>query len=477
MHPGPRKLACILCSLLLIVAASPGAFGARASDAAPGQGEGLDAGKEDAPRWTALLDDSDPATRRAACEALGKCEAFGVAPLIGALEHPDPELRRIAAEQLQGLRWPHLPVNNGRARMAYGAFGPRALARLSDLRVRDLLLAEVLGEGVPQLVEALLDDELGVRVAVAVTLLRTGPAVDPALQRIDEVRQHWSDLGDTVTVFWIDEVLRAARRPRWWGLMQLSEFRSAQAKEELPDRVDALTRAFRSVGPPDDSHPLEEFESEPRWDAALALIDGGYLALREAAEANRAYSEELVAPGAVLDELEQELARRTGELLIELDRHWGAPSPVTILLAQLGPATLPAMAHDYLRSWRFPIGSPTYRELSFCLNAHGLAALSVYAEGLEHWAPSAGRWVAIDGLMQLGSQALPAVPLILRAWRQARLEDPVQFGSRWQRVYNVEELFEAIGPDAKPLLEASRADPDPYVRALVERALAAIEGA
>lgn len=427
--------------------------------------------EELAPLLSAALDDDVFEVRYAAAEALAHCELAAVAPLARALDHPDARIRRAAAEHLQGLRWPHRTDETWRGRFAYGAFGPRPEREgWSPEDAADAAMGEALGQEVDALLGALEDEDVAVRAACAVTLLRIGPPVLPALDRIEQLRDRWAEKGDEVTVFWLDQILEAARRPRWWGLRALARHRGEEARRLTPAEVEGLAKKMRA-SEPWDGWP----EPDLAWGAALPLIDGAFTELLRAAEEGRPFSPQLPDPAGVLDELEEVLRWRLRILLRILDRWWGIKGNRAIeVLSTLGPVTLPAMAHDYLRTPRFPIGPPTYIELAHCLDAHGAAATGLFAEALEQ---AFSCLFVVAGLEAIGPQALPAVPAILRAWRWERRSPPRRWlDIEWDQPGIVEGLFRSIGARARPMLLQAAADPDPLVRARVARALAALGG-
>lgn len=439
--------------LALIRSDDPGSrlAGVRAAMAFDEYGESL------APILSGLLEDDDPALRRAAAFTLGRMIPFALPSLFNAFNDEDKDVRRIAVEAVEKAFTPY-PDSHGS--VSPGEFA--AWHEPEEVVWFPESLSGLVSRGISVLRGALGDESEEVRVFAAMALFKLAPLAGDAGEELERA----SEDSSPVVRYWADRALERFYPIRRQSLRLLAQQIRGDdepaplTKEELQSLVE---RVRRSHGWEFDRHAYRYSwpdEEDLRWNAAVELVRRGLPRLLEAEY--DADPEAAKEAREILDLLEWALDKRLYVLMRFVDKDLDeCCDPAKEALAALGEAALPALAYDYLRYPRFPLGFVTHLDLVWVLEQNGIDALPILVNGLEHWW-SWGSYHAAIAIKNLGPAALPAVPAILSAWRYDFFTEPYAF------IWDEEEftlIMACLGAKALPWLERALEDDLAVVRA------------
>jgi hypothetical protein len=147
---------------------------------------------------------------------------------------------------------------------------------------------------------------------------------------------------------------------------------------------------------------------------------------------------------------------------------------------------MPELEHELLRFPRFPMGSPTYYEISKVFEKIGEPSLPALAVGLNHWR-DCGRVFSTMTLMALREKSAPMTPAVVSAWRSVGTDERVpgtdtRWDSRKEKFYDGYSSepsntrgMKRFGPEAIPTLIRALDDPHGNVRMRAATALGSFE--
>lgn len=428
-----------------------------------------DYGKSLTPILSSLLDDDDPALRRAAAFTLGRLIPFSLPALFNAFENEDKDVRRTAVEAVEKAFTP--------SPESHESVGPGEFAAWHEPEkvVWDHeSLSGLASRGISALRRALEDESEEVRVFAAIALFKLARFASDAVEELERAREDSSP----VVRYWADIALKRHCPIRWQSLRLLAQqIRGGDepiplTKEELESLVERVRMEHGwEFDPHANDYPWPG-EEDLRWNAAVELVRRELPRLLEA----ECGADPEAAEGAreILNLLEWALDKRLFVLMRFVDKDlYECCDPAKETLAALGKAALPALAYDYLRYPRFPLGFVTHLDLVWVLEQNGIDGLPILVNGLEHWWPD-GRYHAASAIRKLGPAAFPAAPAIISAWRYDFITLP---GPGRALIWDEDDftlMVAGLGAKALPWLERALEDDLAVVRARACRNIGAL---